>query len=152
MALDEGVTKQGTKANVNEDYRARLMYYLSCVNSCFEIDEIPASRLKRLVDYGRFSLNIGELEELVSLCIKLSPYRLKDKSFFLDIKLCKMGKNTFYDTENNVNLSVPQNAYVSGKMRRFKGVMACSEKWIDEYWETPLKSAIGAFKGYSEQI
>lgn len=146
MSSVVGLTKEGSLAKVADDYRAHLMYYVSCASSCIGIEDIPSSRLIRFMDYGRFSLNLGETEELITLCIKFSPYRLKDKCFFLDEKLCKDGGNAFYDAD--AKFSVAESANISGKMRKIGSVMAYSEKWVFICWENPMKTAVPTFKGY----
>ncbi|CAG2217789.1 NAGA [Mytilus edulis] len=42
-----GLTKEGYIAKVADDYRAHLMYYLSCASSCIGIEDIPSSLLLR---------------------------------------------------------------------------------------------------------
>ena len=143
-----GLNINGVSAPVPSDYRAHLMYYLSCVNSCLELEDIPGPRMKRFRDYKSFSLNLGELEELTNLCLKFAPYRLKGKCFFVDADMCQGDKCCVYDVnEPKVDkLSVAKNSYISGKARNIHKVFVCTEKWIEENWETPMKSAVSTFK------
>ena len=59
---------------------AKLMYYLNCVASVFELDDRNINRLKNYRNY--YLLNDTEIDALLALVILFSPDELIGKVFF----------------------------------------------------------------------
>jgi hypothetical protein len=73
----------GQKTTIPNDPYIRLAYYLSCVNSTDCPDGIPS----RLMRYESMSADVyrstDELEEIESWAEEYSPYRMRERGFFI---------------------------------------------------------------------
>ena len=121
--------------------KAKLMYYLSCVKTVFQLD---GSTLQRLTDYHNYHLLTDpETDALLAMVILFSPDELLGKVFFHD-EDCGGGNNQFFELSAVSHmLAVTDNVLIGGERKRVAKVMFFQRSWLDTYYFTPVRSFEG---------
>ena len=129
----------GQTAVVPNDYRARLMYYLKCVNSVLELD-IP--KMEYFTNYNNYLfLTPEKCDILFQLLMIFTPEFLIDKVFFASDELCGNANNKFFELAVagvGLSFSVPRSIVIGGKSTKVKKWMAYKRRWILEYYVNPM--------------
>jgi len=140
----------GTRVSVPNNNIARLMYYLSCLNSC--IDFIP----EEATQYSKYHLlSEGDKASIVALCVLVSPDLLLGKVLFPvppGSPLLNGSSNEFYKiTEASRILAADQVGddvvVIDGKRVKVTKFMVLSETWLMNHYINPLKAEIGRLNG-----
>ena len=133
-----GIKAIGQRTSVPDNDLARLMYYLSCVDTVIQYHEID-----RLTDYQNYvSLDVEDITVLLKLVILFNPKFLVDKGIFiLDESLLPNDlDNQFYQvTDERIGIHINNEIMVSGRTVKVLKVMACDEEWIFRNYINPLK-------------
>ena len=133
-----GIKAIGQRTSVPDNDLARLMYYLSCVDTVIQYHEID-----RLTDYQNYdSLDVEDITVLLELVILFNPKFLVDKGIFiLDESLLPNDlDNQFYQiTDERIGIHINNEIMVSGRTVKVLKVMACDEDWIYRNYINPLK-------------
>ena len=121
--------------------KAKLMYYLSCVKTVFQLDD---STLQRLTDYHNYHLLTDpETDALLAMVILFSPDELLGKVFFHD-EDCGGWTNQFFELSAVSHmLAVTDNVLIGGERKRVAKVMFFKRSWLNDNYVTPLKSFEG---------
>lgn len=136
-----GIRETGTKVTVPNDSIARLMYYLSCCNSCLEVLE------KRLTNYQNYySLSAAEKTAVVALAAILSPDELLDNCFIPvddNSPLLSGLSNNFYEIERATTVlggTVRPSGVVmmEGKRVQVRSIMVVTRGWLDKNFIKPF--------------
>ena len=129
----------GTPTTIPDSDVARLMYYLSCVNTVISYDEI-----NKFSDYRNYnSLNLEEKEILLKLVELLKPeIFIKAGIFIKEDKLIPNNyNNEFYKiTDQRIGIHISQEIMIGGKFIRVLKIMACNDTWLNKYYYEPIKS------------
>ena len=126
----------GQTAVVPNDYRARLMYYLKCVNSVLELD-IP--KMEYFTNYNNYLfLTPEKCDILFQLLTLFAPEFLIDKVFIPSDEMCGNSNNKFFDLSVIGYVCVPESIIIGGKNTKVKKWMAFKRKWIVDYYLNPL--------------
>lgn len=143
-----GFKKTGTVVTVANDPKAKLMYYLSCITTVLETEK--SSDLQRLSDYRNFrNLSESDTDNLILLCVLVSPDELMNKCIFQDADLCGDYQNEFYELSAVSNRFVVTNSImIGGQQKRIHKIMACKPAWLTENWIEPM----GYFKDRLQRI
>ena len=133
-----GIKAIGQRTSVPDNDLARLMYYLSCVDTVIQYHEID-----RLTDYQNYdSLDVEDITVLLELVILFNPKFFVDKGIFiLDESLLPNDlDNQFYQiTDERIGIHINNEIMVSGRTVKVLKVMACDEDWIYRNYINPLK-------------
>ena len=125
--------------NVPDDDVARLMYYLSCVDTVIDYQEID-----NLSDYQNYDLlTVDEMAELFKLVLLFNPKYFVEKGIFIiDENLLPNGlANQFYQiTDERIGLHVNNEIFIGGRTVRVLKVMACSMAWLIRNYFNPWKN------------
>ena len=136
---DLKVRATGYTVQVPNNDIARLMYYLSCVNTVISYDEI-----NKFSDYRNYnSLNLEEKEILLKLVELLKPeIFIKAGIFIKEDKLIPNNyNNEFYKiTDQRIGIHISQEIMIGGKFIRVLKIMACNDTWLNKYYYEPIKS------------
>ena len=145
-----GIKAIGQRTSVPDNDLARLMYYLSCVDTVIQYHEID-----RLTDYQNYdSLDVEDITVLLELVILFNPKFLVDKGIFiLDESLLPNDlDNQFYQiTDERIGIHINNEIMVSGRTVKVLKVMACDEEWIFRNYINPLKRAFNKEAGYERR-
>ena len=145
-----GIKAIGQRTSVPDNDLARLMYYLSCVDTVIQYHEID-----RLTDYQNYdSLDVEDITVLLELVILFNPKFLVDKGIFiLDESLLPNDlDNQFYQiTDERIGIHINNEIMVSGRTVKVLKVMACDEEWIFRNYINPLKRAFNKESGYERR-
>jgi len=129
----------GAPATIPDHDIARLMYYLSCVNTVISYDKID-----KFSDYKNYeSLNFEEKEILLKLVELLNPeIFIKAGIFIKDEKLIPYNfNNEFYKiTDQRIGIHINQEIMIGGRFIRVLKIMACNDAWLNKYYYNPIKS------------
>ena len=145
-----GIKAIGQRTSVPDNDLARLMYYLSCVDTVIQYHEID-----RLTDYQNYdSLDVEDITVLLELVILFNPKFLVDKGIFiLDESLLPNDlDNQFYQiTDERIGIHINNEIMVSGRTVKVLKVMACDEEWIFRNYINPLKRAFNKEAQYERR-
>ena len=145
-----GIKAIGQRTSVPDNDLARLMYYLSCVDTVIQYHEID-----RLTDYQNYdSLDVEDITVLLELVILFNPKFLVDKGIFiLDESLLPNDlDNQFYQiTDERIGIHINNEIMVSGRTVKVLKVMACDEEWIFRNYINPLKRAFNKEAEYESR-
>ena len=145
-----GIKAIGQRTSVPDNDLARLMYYLSCVDTVIQYHEID-----RLTDYQNYdSLDVEDITVLLELVILFNPKFLVDKGIFiLDESLLPNDlDNQFYQiTDERIGIHINNEIMVSGRTVKVLKVMACDEEWIFRNYINPLKRAFNKEDEYERR-
>lgn len=136
------VKPTGTTANVPENPRAKLMYYLNCVCSALQLDSSDTRNIARLRNYQNYSsLTEEEKSELLVLCAMLSPDVLLNKVFFQNDQMCGDSSNKFYDLVTVSNqLVVSSSIVIGGQTKNISNIMTFKMYWLRTYYLEPIQA------------
>ena len=130
----------GEIVTIPNDDVARLMYYLSCVDTVIEYDNTD----DMLTDYENYDLlNVDQLTVLFGLVTLFEPKIFIDGGIFiLDPVLLPEGSdNEFYQiTDERINFHFNDEIMIGGKTRKILKVMACNASWLLRFYYNPLKN------------
>ena len=129
----------GTLASIPDNDYAKLMYYLSCVDTV-----INYGKSDMLSDYQHYYLlNPAQKEVLVKTCEMFNPkIFIKSGIFIIDEKLLPNNlSNQFYKiTDQRIGINVNQEIIIGGRVVKVLKVMACNINWLEKYYINPLKN------------
>ena len=130
----------GETVTIPNDDVARLMYYLSCVDTVIEHDNTD----DMLTDYENYDLlNVNQLTVLFSLVTLFDPkIFINGGIFILDPLLVPEGSdNEFYQiTDERVNFHFNDEIMIGGKICKILKVMVCNTSWLLRFYYNPLKN------------
>ena len=136
-----GIKETGTNATVPASPTAKLMYYLNCVASVFQLDDRNINRLKNYRNY--FLLNDTEIDALLALVLLFSPDELIGKVFFPS-EDCGGSSNTFFELSSVTHmLAVTDNVLIGGERKRVAKIMLFKRSWLEDNYISPLRSFEG---------
>ena len=129
----------GERTRVPDDDVAKLMYYLSCVDTVINYNEID-----RLSDYQNYdSLSVDDLTELFKLVILFNPEIFVEAGIFiLDESLLPYDlDNQFFEiTDERIGIHVNNEIFIGGRSVKVLKVMACNEDWLVRNYFRPWKN------------
>ena len=133
-----GIKETGTKANVPEDSKAKLMYYLNCVTRVIELDNPNLNRLRNYKSY--YLLDDEEIDALLVLVLLFSPDELIGKVFFHS-EDCGGSSNQFFELSSvSEMLAVSDNVLIGGERKRVAKIMFFKRSWLENNYVSPLRS------------
>ena len=136
-----GIKKTGTTVTVPESPTAKLMYYLNCVASVFQLDDRNINRLRNYRSY--YLLNDTEIDALLALVILFSPDELIGKVFFHS-EDCGGNANQFFELSSVTHmLAVSDNVLIGGERKRVANIMFFKRCWMQDNYISPLMSFEG---------
>ena len=135
------VRPTGYRVSVPNNDIARLMYYLSCVDTV-----INYGKQDIITDYQNYDLlTESERNELINLVILFNPKMFVDAGIFiLDPNLVPYDMdNQFYEiTDHRIGFNVNRQIMFGGRNVRVLKVMACTSDWLTRNYINPLKNII----------
>ncbi|KAL3863095.1 hypothetical protein ACJMK2_004871 [Sinanodonta woodiana] len=145
-----GVRDIGQSADVPNDPRAKLMYYLSCMTTVLDLNDHP--NLYRLTNYNAYSLSEDDTARLIILCLLLSPEILLNKCIFQDDEMCGDSENKFYEISAVSNqLLLTNSILIGGQQRAVHKIMTFKMSWLEQHWSEPIKALLREPKAPSIQ-
>ena len=117
---------------------AKLMYYLSCVDTVISHEEEQS----KLTDYENYDLlNEFEINLLITSVTFFHPQIFIESGVFIkDPSLIPDGMdNEFYQiTDSRIGIHVNEEIIIGGKSVKVLKIMACNNYWLLEYYFDPL--------------
>lgn len=137
-----GLRETSQSANVPNDPKAKLMYYLNSVCSVLKLDDDPdINRLRRYENY--YMLSYSDVSVLISLCLLLKPDVLLNKCIFQNDALCGDSQNKFYSLETvRHNLLVAGSVMIGGQNKQVTNIMTFKMSWLRNNWANPIQILI----------
>jgi len=148
-AVSVSMKAVGTSTTVDNNPIAKLMYYLSCVNSCLVKNGQKLLDQRHTAYWEYTKLSPDEQALIVLLAALLSPDELIDVCFFVVPKdsSCLGGSaNEFLEITKATTVlgaaRVSQNkvALFKGEEVKSTKLMVCTESWIKSYFVDPFTS------------
>ena len=140
----------GERTFVPDDDVAKLMYYLSCVDTVINYNEID-----RLSDYENYDLlSVDSLTELFKLVLLFNPEIFIEAGIFiLDENLLIYGMdNQFYQiTDERIGIHVNNEIMIGGRTVKVLKVMACNESWLIRNYYRPWKNIFELTEKYQRK-
>jgi hypothetical protein len=138
---DIRVRPTGYRVEVPQNDIARLMYYLSCVDTV-----INYGKEDMYTDYEHYYLLTGpERIELIKLVTLFNPKFFTDVGIFIvDPNLVPDDMcNQFYEiTDERIGLHLDEEIMIGGRSVKVLKVMACKTSWLYTYYINPLKNIL----------
>ena len=135
-----GVSPIGQITKVPDNDLARLMYYLSCVDTVIDYNEID-----KLSDFKNYYLlNLKEIEILLKLVLLYNPkFFFEQGIFIIDPSLLPSDSdNEFYQIEDErIKMHVNDTVLLGGRTVKVLKVMVCNQIWLERNYYGPLKRA-----------
>ena len=127
------VRRTGTRASVPHNPKAKLMYYLKCVATVLEIENVSD-----YTDYSNYRyLSEEDTDMMLELVALFSPDELVGKVFFENDELCGDSANEFFELESvDEFLAVTDSVFIGGTERTVAKIMTFQSGWL---WENYLK-------------
>ena len=146
-----GLKDTSTTANVPNNPKAKMMYYLNCVCTVLKMDD--NEDINRLRQYNRYyTLDNSDTNLLIHLCVLLSPKELLNKCFFQNDALCGDSGNKFYDLQTvRKNLLVAGNIAIGGQNRQVQKIMTFKMSWFRQNWEIPITTLMAEQRRIREE-
>ena len=145
-----GIEAIGERTSVPNNDLARLMYYLSCVDTVIQYDEID-----RLADYQNYYLlDTNDIVVLLELVLLFNPKFFIEKGIFiLDESLLPYDlDNQFYKiTDERIGMHINNQIIVGGRTVNVLKVMVCNEDWLFRNYINPLKRAFNKEAEYERR-
>ena len=145
-----GIEAIGERTSVPNNDLARLMYYLSCVDTVIQYDEID-----RLADYQNYYLlDVNDTVVLLELVLLFNPKFFIEKGIFiLDESLLPYDlDNQFYKiTDERIGMHINNQIIVGGRTVNVLKVMVCNEDWLFRNYINPLKRAFNREAEYERR-
>ena len=137
----------GERTSVPDDDVAKLMYYLSCVDTVINYNEID-----RLTDYENYDLlSVDSMAELFKLVLLFNPkIFIETGIFILDEYLLPYGfDNQFYQiTDERIGIHVNNEIMIGGRTVQVLKVMACNQRWLDRNYFRPWNNLLDLTEKY----
>ena len=131
----------GRTVTVPDNDIARLMYYLSCVDTVIRHDQTD-----RLSDYENYyRLTKAEEDLLLQLVLLFNPKIFINAGIFIvDQSLLPYNMdNEFYQiTDQRIGIHVNQEIIIGGKSVKVLKIMACNTEWLNRNYINPLNNII----------
>ena len=128
----------GEGTTVPDDDVAKLMYYLSCVDTVINYNEIDI-----LTDYQNYDLlTVDDMVQLFKLVLLFNPeIFIKAGIFILDENLLTFGMdNQFYQiTDERIGININE-ILIGGRTVKVLKVMALNESWLIRNYYRPWKN------------
>ena len=136
---NKGIHAFGETTIVPDDDVAKLMYYLHCVDTVINYNEID-----KLSDYENYNLlTIDDMTELFKLVLLFNPKIFIDAGIFiLDDSLLPYGfDNHFYQiTDERIGVYVNNQIMIGGRTVQVLKVMVCNQRWLVRNYYRPWKN------------
>ncbi|XP_013421302.1 uncharacterized protein LOC106181466 [Lingula anatina] len=147
--LQIGLKKTGTTVTVPNNPKAKLMYYLDCICNVLNLDS--SGEIRRLRDYeNHWRLSEDETNQLLILCLLISPDELINKCIFHSDEMCGDSGNEFYELSAvNHTFVVTDSIMIGGERKRVKEIMCFKMSWIEKNFINPIKSFESRIQGLS---
>ena len=129
--------KTGQSCTVPNDYRARLMYYLSCIGSLLDMRNNETQR--KYQDYQNYSRiqSLSDKKTLLYLCAVFSPDELDDQCIFHSEKIDS--DNEFFEIKQVENtFGVSDSVLIGGQRTRVAKVMVYKMSWMRRNFLEPI--------------
>ena len=131
----------GVVADVPDNDVAKLIYYLSCVDTVINYNE-----LDKICDYSNYNmLTLEDIDELINFALLLNPkIFISDGIFILDSNLLSKGKeNKFYNIKDErISKKLNNEIVIGDKIVYVVKVMACNINWLNRIYYNPLKNIL----------
>ena len=131
---------------------AKLMYYLSCVATVINGDEVNFPNKYVLTDYKNYKeLTSSGKEKLLLLAIRFNPLVFMEAKVFIvgpDVTpSLQLGYNKFFErTDQRIGFNVNEYMQIEGKSVKVLKIMVFSQNWIEKYYINPFKNLTSAYK------
>ena len=134
-----GLRDIGVTVNVPNNPTARLMYYLSVVDTVLDLADIGG--INRLIDYKNYDrLDDDDKKLLLHFCAVFEPDELDDKVFFHSENLGN-SNNDIFELENvQTTLAVSSNILIGGARRRVLRINLYNRFWIQKNFYEPFSA------------
>ena len=133
----------GQKVTITNDDVAKLMYYLSCVDTVINYNEID-----RLTDYENYDLlSVDGMAELFKLVLLFNPKIFIDAGIFIldPVLVPDDSDNEFYQiTDERIGIHVNSEIVIGGRTVKVLKVMACNLDWLNTFYFEPWKNIFEA--------
>ena len=133
----------GQKVTIPNDDVAKLMYYLSCVDTVINYNEID-----RLTDYENYDLlSVDGMAELFKLVLLFNPKIFIDAGIFIldPVLVPDDSDNEFYQiTDERIGIHVNSEIVIGGRTVKVLKVMACNLDWLNRFYFEPWKNIFEA--------
>ena len=133
----------GQKVTIPNDDVAKLMYYLSCVDTVINYNEID-----RLTDYENYDLlSVDGMAELFKLVLLFNPKIFIDAGIFIldPVLVPDDSDNEFYQiTDERIGIHVNSEIVIGGRTVKVLKVMACNLDWLNTFYFEPWKNIFEA--------
>ena len=137
----------GERNNVPNDNVAKLMYYLSCVDTVINYQGID--KLSDFRNYKR--LTVDDASVLFKLVLLYNPeIFLNAKIFILQIDPLPNGAdNQFYEiTNERIGIHINNQIVIGGRTVRVMKFMVCNPAWLIRNYYRPWKNIFEIAKNY----
>jgi hypothetical protein len=132
-----GVRETGTTASVPDNDVARCMYYLKCVCSVIDCEDVNILRYTKYQNY--WILSNDDIEIVYKLCLALSPDEFEDKVFFQSDAMCGSSGNNFFEISQVRNrLGVVGSILIAGRTRQVTSIMTYKMSWMRTNYFGPM--------------
>ena len=147
-----GLKSYGNAVIVQNDPKAKLMYYFDCICRILEMEN--TGEIRRLRDFGNFfSLTEDEIDKLLIFCVMLSPDDLHGKCIFQNDEMCGDYDNELYELSSvSRTLAVSDSVLVGGERRRVRKIMTFKMCWLQTYYVQPMQHFRGKLERIAEAV
>ena len=131
------IEPSGKSCEVPDYPIAHIMYYLSCVDSCLDID-----LSSKYTNYSNHrSLSFDDTNEVLKLAKDFSPSYMSEKGIFInDSDLTGDSLNQFYKiTSKKANIALTTEFMYASREIHTVEIMAYETKWINNHYYNPIK-------------
>ena len=135
----------GKSVTIPNNDIARLMYYLSCVDTVIRHDDTD-----KFSDYEHYyRLTKADEDILLGLVVIFNPKIFINAGIFIvDQKLIPYGfDNEFYQiTDQKIGIHVNQEVIIGGKSVKVLKIMACNTAWLNRFYIQPIENITNSRK------
>lgn len=139
-----------TRVNIDEDPRAKLMFYLDCISCVFDdfytlcmeiLKEQSISKIGCLLKYKNYrALTVKQCDEVLILCDVLRPSLFNNKCIFANAQKCGNLTNRFFKLEEvEKSLAIQNEIIVRGEKRHVKKIMYYDTLYLEKNYFKPMR-------------
>jgi hypothetical protein len=140
------IKETGVTVTVPQNATAKLLYYLSCINTIIKlielnIDEVDYSFVSLVNDYENCqatSVTNQDKQKVLRIARAFSPNILEGKIFFKIANL-DSGNQFFEINSSEITVAATDEVFIGGAKKKIQKIMMYKDSWLQTYYFNAIR-------------
>ena len=142
------IKETGVTTTVPQNATAKLLYYLSCINSIIQlveldIDEVDYTFVSWVNDYKNcqsWTKTNQEKQKILRVARGFTPNILEDKIFFRVTTLGDNSSNGFFEiSSSEITVAATDEVFIGGLSKKIHKIMLYESRWLQTYYYDAIR-------------